>query len=283
MTMKEDGVTLIKIGGSCISDKKKPKSFFPEVIDFVSKAINDNNLNAIIIHGGGSFGHPVAKKYSISSGRKKDIKDQDLGFCLTHEAMEELNNLILNRLLANKVNAFPVQPSSIFQVDNQQIHGCNDSIIGSLVKDNFVPVLYGDAVLDATRGFTILSGDAIISYISGMKEITLKRIIYLMDVDGVYDKNPKMNDDAKLFKSIFIKDEEVLVEKGGVFSPLKEEIQTEDEAIDVTGGIFNKINELVKLNNKGIEIYLINGQKENGITDLIKGKLDNYTKILYIE
>lgn len=281
--MKETGVTLIKIGGSCFSDKKRPKSFFPEVIDFTAKAIRENGLSAIIVHGGGSFGHPIAKKYAIGSGRNPDIKDQELGFCLTHEAMEEINNMIVDRFLQHKLNAFPVQPSSIFQLDNQKICSCSGSIIKKLLLGGFVPILYGDAVLDKTRGFGILSGDKIMSYLAVMEDVSINRVVYLMDVDGIYDKNPKFKESARLFKEIVIKGEEMLVKKKDEYTRLHEEIQTDDDAIDVTGGILNKLQELISFNDKKLEINLINGRKENALNDLINGKLERYTRIKYLE
>ena len=55
---------LIKIGGSLITDKTKPYTTRPEVIKRIAKeikeAVSEKDVNLIIGHGAGSFGHQSA-------------------------------------------------------------------------------------------------------------------------------------------------------------------------------------------------------------------------------
>ena len=66
--MKKEMV-ILKFGGSLITDKA---SDIPRTNDSKLKAIgrilNQNKYNIIIVHGAGSFGHPIAKKYNIAEG-----------------------------------------------------------------------------------------------------------------------------------------------------------------------------------------------------------------------
>jgi len=57
----------------------------------------------IVVHGGGSFGHPVAKQYGINEGYKDS--SQIIGFSKTHQAMTVLNNLVVDSLINQDIPA----------------------------------------------------------------------------------------------------------------------------------------------------------------------------------
>ena len=83
-------------------------------------------------------------------------------------------------------------------------------LIQKYIDNGFVPVLYGDAVLDQNEYFkyAILSGDQIITYLA--KKLKANRVILSSDVDGIYTDNPKTNPDAKLI-DIVTKDTDLLL------------------------------------------------------------------------
>ncbi|MHA1680901.1 MAG: isopentenyl phosphate kinase [Promethearchaeota archaeon] len=278
MNSQSKKYTIIKIGGSCFSDKNEPRSLHFDVIDGICKQIQQLSLNPIIIHGGGSFGHPLAKRYRIHEGRVEGVKDQDFGFSRTHEAMMQVNHEIVKRFLALGLKAFPVQPSSIFSLSNGTIsRGTLDAIEG-LLDEGFIPVLYGDAVLDDVRHFGILSGDSIIIYLANHLNKPIDGIIFLLDVEGVFDKNPVENDDAILIRNIVIKGKKLLIDVNGVLKPLEGNISTKMNSIDVTGGLLFKLNQLVNI-NRGLEVSLINGHEPGAIRNLVNGSLEQYTRV----
>ena len=67
---------IIKIGGSVITDKKKESFFKQEISDNIAKEIKKTDKKYIIIHGAGSFGHILAKKYHLHTGRVNDVQIQ---------------------------------------------------------------------------------------------------------------------------------------------------------------------------------------------------------------
>ncbi|MHA1791454.1 MAG: isopentenyl phosphate kinase [Promethearchaeota archaeon] len=280
--LNEKEITIIKIGGSCFSDKTKPRSIFFDVIDAVCEQIRKNKLSSIIVHGGGSYGHPTAKKYKIKDGRDDGIENQQIGFCLTHLAMMELNQAIINQFLSHSVSAYPVQSSAIFQTKNDEIIASRLDIVEQYLKEGFTPVLYGDTVLDAVKGYTILSGDTIIRELIDKIDLKVKRVIFLLDVNGLYYKNPKKYPDAKLIRDIFLEKENILVQEGDERKNLESLITTGDDSIDVTGGIMFKLKELTKLLNRDIDVYLMNGQDPESITKLLEENLEMFTKVHFI-
>jgi len=89
-------IILLKLGGSLLTDKNKPFSIREDVVRSVIQQIIDANKKIILIHGGGSFGHPLAKKYNISTGIDSSISNQILGLTETHQSMNKFNSRIIN-------------------------------------------------------------------------------------------------------------------------------------------------------------------------------------------
>ncbi|MEX2680425.1 MAG: isopentenyl phosphate kinase [Candidatus Sigynarchaeota archaeon] len=276
-------ITIIKLGGSCFSDKNVPRSLHADVIDGICTQLEGAKFPFIIVHGGGSYGHPVAKKYGIHLGRQAGHGDQSKGFCETHEAMAELNVAIVGAFLKHGIPAYPVQPSAIFILDNGLTNIANLEAVDALLDQGFVPVLYGDPVIDITRGFGILSGDAIIVELAKKMKHHVDRIVYLMDVDGLFDKDPKQDHGAKLIPEVVVKGGKLLVPGFGGFVDLEATAQNGGATIDVTGGIFGKLRELGRLQDKKILAFLISGRNRTSLSGLIEGKTVPCTRITLAE
>ena len=76
---KKSELILLKLGGSLLTDKDKPNSIRKDVVKSAIQQIINADEKIILIHGGGSFGHPLAKKYNISEGINSNIPNQILG------------------------------------------------------------------------------------------------------------------------------------------------------------------------------------------------------------
>ena len=62
---------VLKLGGSVITDKNGELAARTEVINRLAEEIAlARKESLIIIHGGGSFGHPTANKHAIKEGLK---------------------------------------------------------------------------------------------------------------------------------------------------------------------------------------------------------------------
>ncbi|MDO4485131.1 MAG: glutamate 5-kinase [Bacillota bacterium] len=90
-------------------------------------------------------------------------------------------------------------------------------------------------------------------------------LIILSDIDGVFDKDPKSNSDAKLIQ---------LVENA---EKLTSQINIGGTSSFGTGGIQSKIEAAAKVNKFGIPMLLLNGSKEdiirNSMLDSARGTL----------
>lgn len=247
---------VVKLGGSVITDKKKPFSVRRQNLNRLARELSKSKRPLVIVHGGGSFGHPLASKYKISGGYREER--QLMGFALTHRAMEQLNAEVVGAMRSAGVPAVAVQTSACAVVKNGNILALEKRPIKKLLDLGLVPVLYGDTVPDLQKGMGILSGDQLAARLA--KDIGASRIIFGVDVDGVYTSDPRKNRGAEILKNITQKDWNQLSFSGD--SRIK----------DVTGGMKNKVGELLKLAKSGIESEIANAAKPGTIERLVNGE-----------
>jgi isopentenyl phosphate kinase len=248
----------LKIGGSVITNKNEELTPKTQEMNRIAQEIRKAEVaNLVIIHGGGSFGHPLAQKHAIKDGLK-DVS-QLVGFAETHHMMTVLNGLLMDTLIMHALPAISITPSSCMITENGRIKCFEDTALKIMLKMGFLPVLYGDAVLDTKLGFTILSGDQIVSHVA--TRLNADQILIGVDVDGLYNADPKLEKNAKLFTHLTLEELKKLQGKLG-----------KSNACDVTGGMFGKIAELIPALEQGIPVKIVNASKPNYIYKALKGE-----------
>ena len=256
--MSQSKPTILKIGGSVITDKSQELGVRMDAISRLADEIRDANpRNLIIVHGGGSFGHPIAQKHAIKEGFKEE--NQIIGFAETHHVMTVLNGLFMDALIWRGIPAVSITPSSCTMTRKGRIACFEDTPLKQLMKMGFIPVLYGDAVFDTELGFTILSGDQLVSFLA--VRFNMEKILIGVDVDGLYDADPKTEAKAKMFEHLTLNE---LKKVHGCLGG--------SNACDVTGGMFNKIAELIPAVEHGIPVLIVNATKPKYIYKALKGE-----------
>jgi len=249
---------VLKIGGSVITDKDGELSPKTDVISRIVEEIFNSEIgNLILIHGGGSFGHPPARQYAIKEGLKED--GQKIGFAETHHFMTVLNGLFMDALIWHHVPSISVTPSSCILTENGRIKRFDDQLLVMLMKMDMLPVLYGDAVLDTKLGFTILSGDQLAAHLA--LRFNAERLLIGVDVDGLYDADPKTEKNAKLLAHLTLKE----------LKQLRDSMH-EPASGDVTGGMLGKVNELIPVVEKGIPIQFFNASNPSYVFKVLRGE-----------
>ena len=261
---------ILKLGGSFLTDKDKPNSIREDVVKNAVQQIIDANENLIIIHGGGSFGHPLAKKYNISEGFDETIQNQILGLTKTHQAMNEFNSYVIDLFLEKNYPVLSIQSSSIFIKNASNISIQSIEVIEAALDLNILPILYGDVILDKQGSFSILSGDQIIFELcENLKKYQVSKVIFTMETDGIYITNEdNVKSSVKLAKELNVSELENL------------DLANLGQKIDVTGGIEGKINAIKRICKFNIPIQLINGFKEKYIYKSLKNQAIICTNIL---
>jgi len=250
-------VRVLKLGGSVITVKEKPMTADVGNIRRLAEEIAAAGPGRlVVVHGGGSFGHPVAKRHGIAEGFTS--RGQALGFSKTHRAMVALNSLVVDALVDLAVPAVSVTPSSFVVTDGGRIGAADFDVVRRLVDGGITPVLYGDAVLDRSRGFSILSGDQLAARLA--VELGASRLVFAVDVDGVYTSNPKLSPDAQLIERLPLGRLRELVEVGGALTT------------DVTGGMLGKVSEAAAAVEAGVEVLIVNASRPGVILKALRGE-----------
>ncbi len=248
---------IVKLGGSVVTVKDMPMTADHENVKRLAEEIKAAwPTPLVVIHGGGSFGHPVAKKYGIADGFTSER--QVIGFTRTHQAMVALNTIIVDALLDEGIPALSVAPSAFIATYDGRMPRGDFENIGRLVVKGMLPVLYGDAVIDKSRGFSILSGDQLAVRLA--VSMGANRLIFGVDVDGVYTSNPKLVPKARLIDRLSLEKLEGFVEIGKALTT------------DVTGGMLGKISEARAAVEAGIEVRMVNATKPGVILKALRGE-----------
>lgn len=251
---------ILKLGGSVITKKgaKEPTIDYDNLNRISAEIASSSFDKLIIVHGAGSYGHPFAKEYEIGSPIKdeEDLANKKIGFCITQSWVKKLNTIVCDSLRENGVLSVSIQPSSFIITKNKRIYSCDLNLINKYLEMGFVPVIYGDVVVDLDESIKIcvLSGDQIIRYFG--ENLKPERVILGSDVDGIYTKDPKKYEDAELMSTVTSCED--LVTEGSL-------------NVDVTGGMNGKLLELIELAELEVESEIINASKEG----LIKKALNH--------
>lgn len=238
-----------------ITDKSRRFSLNADVVKRLGRelaeAVKESGVNLIVVHGGGSYAHPVAKEYSVSEGLRG--KGGLRGFVETSRVVRMLCLDVLSNLIDGGLMAVSIPASSVFTTRSGRISTCNLEPVFSALRLGLVPITSGDVVFDRDLGFTVLSGDEISSYLA--VRLRARRLIYAMNVDGIYVRDWATGG-IKIAEE-FSRGMNIASVGGGVE--------------DVTGGIARKIEEGFTAAEAGIEVLFINGLAENRLRDAVLG------------
>lgn len=247
---------IIKLGGSIITQKDNsiPKiraTAIKQICHEIKLLVGQNKYQLILVHGGGSFGHSLAKKYDLTKGIRNKNSYTKIGIAETALSMKFLNNIVVKSLNQCGIITIGLSPISFITQTNGKLNNFNINIIKDILDLNIIPVLYGDVVTDKKLGCSIVSGDIIVSYLA--HKLKADKVIFLSDVDGIFDDDPKKNPQAKLIIKVNNKNLKQVL--SGIKSSGRD---------DVTGEMAGKILSIQK-NLKNTEVIIANGLKQGNL------------------
>lgn len=259
--MKKQLITLVKLGGSVITDKEVPMKVRADVlsrlVDEIAQAYKDTNSKFIIGHGAGSFAHVPATKYQTINGF---INDQSLlGMAITQDSAARLNRIVVEAFLKAKLPAVSFAFSNNLVTAKQKLFQWGGgSVLESYIEKELLPITFGDVLVDKMQGCTIWSTEKIFSFlvewINKTELYEVNRVIHVGQVDGVLDEN------KQLVASI----------TRDTSGKLKNAI-TKTSGYDVTGGMWHKIQESLQLADQKIETYVLSGLTKNNLYNSLIG------------
>ncbi len=249
-----DSMILIKLGGSVITDKSQYKKFNQERTARLCEEIARSGRSCIIVHGAGSFGHVLAKKYRIQDGLA-DYGQVSAAAMVHHDAME-LGMLVTAELMKVGIPAASFAPGNCFVLDDGELIVTDDEALRRQARIGIMPVTFGDVVMDRKKGFAIVSGDQMMEYLATVFEP--ERVIFVSDIDGLYTANPKQHPDAEFIPEVT---QETL-----------DAVGTEADVADVTGGVRNKMEAMLRMCSSERDCVLVNGTVPGRLLSVLSGE-----------
>ncbi len=161
-------LTLVKLGGSLITDKTRPHTPRPEVLARLAEEIASArriqpDLRLLLGHGSGSFGHVPAQKYGTRQGVHTPA--EWLGFVEVWRQAAALNRLVMTALYAADIPAISFPPSASVIATGGQVASWDLSSLTAALDAGLLPVIYGDVVFDYILGGTILSTEDLFTHL----------------------------------------------------------------------------------------------------------------------
>lgn len=258
--MKKGNLYIIKLGGSIITDKKKEFTAKETVIQRLAREIREaqkkTGAKILLGHGSGSFGHVMATKYGVKNGltNKKSFR----GLPLVADAAVQINRIVIRNCLAEKLPVVSFSPASFVTAKNKQPDKLFCDPLMNALTTGFLPVIYGDVIMDSQIGFCIFSTEKTLGLLAEklQKHFAKITMIYCGDTNGVYDENKKTI--PKISRNNFGKFKKAITGSAGV---------------DVTGGMLHKIEECLAVAGKlGISTLIINGNTKGELKRALLGK-----------
>ncbi|WP_266076763.1 isopentenyl phosphate kinase [Haladaptatus caseinilyticus] len=217
-------LTVLKLGGSVITDKDRADTLDGETLGHVADALGEANADdLVLVHGGGSFGHHHANEHGVSTTTGSHDIDAVTDI---HGAMKTLNEFVLSRLHDRGIAAVPVHPFSTAVRDANASLTLPTGHIETMVAEGFVPVLHGDVIAHEKEGVTVVSGDELV--VSVASHLDADRVGFCSTVPGVLDENAEIVPEITAYEQVA-------------------DVLGESESTDVTGGMAGKVRSLLEL------------------------------------
>jgi isopentenyl phosphate kinase len=243
----------LKLGGSLITDKTRVESLRKGVLQRIAQEIGrafstKPDLQLVIGHGGGSFGHVAAAQYNTRAG--VNTRKQWQGFAVVSDAAARLNKQVRVSLLGAGVPAITFQPSASAVCEDGKILVMEITPIRTALEAGLVPLVYGDVAVDGAIGGTIISTEEILSFIAAV--LKPDWLLFAGETNGVNDAASQI---VPTINRSNLKDLDSVL-KGS-------------RGTDVTGGMDSKVRGMVELveqfPNMKVRLFsgLVSGQVES--------------------
>ena len=272
--MTAEDLIVLKLGGSLLTDKSTAYKLKEDIIKAVAVEIKDCIdlgliKSLVIVHGVGSFGHPPVLKYNLHKGFRNN--DQLISMSKTQQLVNELRKAIAITFVEAGVPINLMHASSMIVGDKMMIVDHALTSLEGFLSLGMVPLIGGDMMYDTSMGFSVCSGDQLAVVLS--RVLHAKQLLFATDVSGVFDKDPKSDEDAQLLREININEVEQLFSN-----------QNETAKTDASGKMRGKILSLALIKDQiqeGLEVVILSMNKKGVLKSYLKGQESELTKIIY--
>lgn len=255
-------VTLIKLGGSIITNKDIPMSLREEVlsnlVEQIARAWGEKKDQELFIvgHGQGSFAHLPASDYKTMQGFINE--ESRFGMAVVQDSAAQLNRLVVHEFIKHHIPAASLYPSNSLITRARRADSFYSDIFEEYIKQGLFPITGGDVIVDREQGCTIWSTEEVLAFFATQflkRDWPVKQIVHVTEVEGF------LGHDKKLIPHI----------SGETWPKLKSAL-THTKGFDVTGGMGLKVEESLTLAKSGVISKIISGLKKDNLYNTLVEK-----------
>lgn len=259
--MKSKQVTLIKLGGSIITNKEIPMQVRDDVLkrlvaEIARARAEQPDMLFIVGHGQGSFGHVPATQYQTINGFVND--ESVLGMAIVQDSAAQLNRIVVHSFLEAGLPAVSLYASNSLITKKRKSDSYFIEVFEEYIRHGLFPITGGDVIVDREQGCTIWSTEEVLAFFAlqfQKRGWEVKQIVHVTEVDGVYDANQQVVPQVT-------KDNWTEVQKAIVGT----------RGFDVTGGMTLKITESLELAKSGISSKILSGLRAQNLYNALSGR-----------
>jgi isopentenyl phosphate kinase len=261
-------IVLLKLGGSLITDKTRPgvarhAMIRRLAIELAKAARNARGARLLIGHGSGSFGHAAATDGGLTRGI--DARRRLEAISHTQARAADLHRIVLHALAEAGARPFSFAPSSFLSAANGRVAGRFLAPIFAALDRGLLPVVYGDVVLDDTRGAIVVSTEELFVLLAkdtARRGATVARAVWLGETDGVRDADGETI--------------ERLSASGALTAARR---VNGASGIDVTGGMALRLRTAGALAAAGVPSSILDGRRPGAVAAAVAGRARGGTRV----
>lgn len=252
----------LKLGGSLITDKNQPHTARPDTLkrlgEEIAAALNERtDVQLVIGHGSGSFGHVPAEKHKTRAGVQS--AEQWWGFVEVYREARALNQIVLEALSDAGLPVIAFPPSAGVIANDGAVQSWDIQPIEAALATGLIPLICGDVIFDTGLGGTILSTEELFASLA--LKLAPRHILLAGIEAGVWRDYPQNNHLADLITSESFQQNSANL--------------TGSAAVDVTGGMLQKVQTMLALAGQldGFEAAIFSGEEPGLVYQALLGDL----------
>ena len=252
-----NSIVLVKLGGSLLTDKTRPYTARPAVIDRLAEELASvwPSLRGRLVlgHGSGSFGHEAAQDTGLTTS---EAAVSAAAISRTQHAAHRLHRHVIDALRDTELPAVSFAPSSLLVTDEDEPASLHAEPVHRGLDQGVLPVTFGDVTLDRTHGSTICSTETILRALARAlrtRDVPVGPAFWFGDTKGVYDKTGTVID---------------TIVPAGAEAILS--ATTGSDAPDVTGGMRHRVETALALARDGIASLIAGGETAGNLEQALR-------------
>ena len=257
-------VFVIKLGGSILCDNKNIKSVIEDIV-----FLNKIGIKTIIVHGGGKDINNELKVHEIepkfvdgirfTDDKTMEVAEMVLSGKVNKNLVAEANCQGLCAVGISGKDAHFIQAQKKNKLGNVgEIVSVDVKIINSLFESGFTPIISPVCCDENCQSLNVNADDVAVAV---AKEIKAEKLVFLTDIDGVFQD---VNDKNSLISVILTKDIEKMIKSKVITGGMIPKILSCGNAVE------NGINAVHIINGTAPHSMLLEIYTNNGIGTIIK-------------